>query len=324
MSFMKSIINAINSMDFSATNTLVSLKQNISSNEASDERNEDAERIINATSQFIENAIAISKNNTAWNVFSQHYEAMVLCLKRYEEAKLRELEALQKEQATTLLEALQKGEDLVEKTDHSAPLDIDRYVKGLKKVTLFYCQKHIKSMSMSDFMDDIPDKLCDGKRVSTFSQSRKNGAIKDRWNKFDKICRDEMLYLSPGMVFFETSIWGSGKQGIMLGVSDIGCIGGSPEKFRVPWSHVTSLWHSKGYLYVNDYKTGLVSGNGAEELLELLEEHFNKMKNSDGNKLLSCLGYGPTVQKEIEQGYDEDVGVFVESKHMGTLVVLHK
>lgn len=310
MNIINSIMNTINSMGSLATNTWVSLKQNIISNEASDEKNEDAERIINSTSQFIENAIAISKNNTAWNVFSQHHEAMVLCLKRYEEAKLRELETLQKEQATTLLEALQKGEDLVEKTDHSAPLDIERYVKGLKKVTLFYCQKHM--LSMSDFMNNIPDHLCDGKRVSTFSQSRKNGDTKDRWNKFDKICRDEMLYLSPGMVFFETSIWGSGKQGIMLGISDIGCIGGSPEKFRVSWSHVTSLWHSKGYLYVNDYKTGLVSGNGSEELLELLEEHFNRMKSSDGNKLLSCLGYGPTVQKEIEQGYDEDVEVFVE------------
>lgn len=86
----------------------------------------------------------------------------------------------------------------------------------------------------------------------------------------------------------------------MLGRDDITCLGGEPDKFRVLWSNVTSLWHHKGYLYVNDYKTGFVANDDACKLLELLEEHFDKMKRSEGNLLLAYLGYDRSSQQAIK------------------------
>lgn len=112
--------------------------------------------------------------------------------------------------------------------------------------------------------------------------------------------------------FFDTTLWGSGKHGIMLGHDDITCLGGDPDKFRVLWSNVTSLWHHKGYLYVNDYKTGFVANNEACELLELLEEHYKKTKRSDGNILLTWLGYGRAEQQAITNAYQADVQQFIE------------
>lgn len=120
---------------------------------------------------------------------------------------------------------------------------------------------------MVDFLDNVPDHLCDGKNASTSWQSFRKDASKKRWKNFDQACRDNSLYFSVGKVLFDTTLWGSGKHGIMLGRDDITCLGGEPDKFRVLWSNVTSLWHHKGYLYVNDYKTGFVANDDACKLL---------------------------------------------------------
>ncbi|QFH69908.1 hypothetical protein FR762_09245 [Enterobacter sp. E76] len=311
MSFFKSIMDSVSSITTAFANAPAQeKKQERRSNGNFTDAKDDASRIKFLTTQFIDTELAIDKNKNDWQVFSQHHEPLIRCLKRYEDARLSQLEVLQKEQATAILEALQQGKELAEQSGNGALVDREDYVNGLKKITLSYCQKHL--LTMVDFLDYIPEHLCDGKNASTAWQSFRKDTSKKRWKNFDQACREKSLYYSTGKVFFDTTLWGSGKHGIMLGHDDITCLGGDPDKFRVLWSNVTSLWHHKGYLYVNDYKTGFVANNEACELLELLEEHYKKTKRSDGNILLTWLGYGRAEQQAITNAYQADVQQFIE------------
>lgn len=311
MTFLKSLMDSVSSITSSFANAPAAEKQqNRRSSGHFTEPKDDASRIKFLTTQFIDTELAIDKNKKDWQVFSQHYEPLIRCLTRYEDARLSQLEALQKEQATALLEALQQGKELADQSSNSALVDREDYVNGLKKITLSYCQKHL--LTMVDFLDNIPEHLCDGKNASTSWQSFRKDTSKKRWKNFDQACREKSLYFSTGKVFFDTTLWGSGKHGIMLGHDDITCLGGTPEKFRVLWSNVTSLWYYKGHLYVNDYKTGFVANDEACEILELLEEHYNKITRSEGNSLLAYLGYDRAQQRAITQAYEADVQQFIE------------
>lgn len=266
------------------------------------------EKLIKHLSQkFIEVELSMNKSKKNWEVFSQHQQQLICCLKRYEDAYLNQLEKLQKEQAKSIFKALQNGEEI---SPHSGSIiNKDEYINGLKKVILYYCQKHI--LTMGDFMEDIPEHYCDGKNASTFMQSRRKDTSKKRWKNFEQQCRDNDLHCFSSEILFDTTLWGSAKHGFMLGRNDIICLGGEPEKFRVSWSNVKEFWHYKGYLYVNDYKTGFVANDSACELLELLEEHYKKTKRSEGNLLLEYLGYDITIQESIDSGYQNDVLQFV-------------
>lgn len=309
MSFLKNVIDSLSVLSGSVANILETATDKSRHNEEkfSDITN-DASHIKHLTQQFIDNELVVDKNKDGWQVFSQHQELLTDCLKRYEDVRLGELEVSQREQAKRMLEALQQ--DREPEAGDDIFIDKDTYINGLKKITLSYCQKSV--LGMVDFLDDIPEHLCDGKNVSTSKQSFRNDTSKKRWKNFDQACRDKSLYFSTGKLFFDTTLWGSGKQGIMLGRDDITCLGGEPDKFRVLWRNVTSFWCYKGYLYVNDYKTGFVANNDACELLELLEEHYKKVQRSDGNILLTYLGYGVTEQQAIKNAYETDVQQFVE------------
>ncbi len=311
MSYFKKIIDSISLFTASVADTPETEKK---SNNRSDENfndiKDDSILIKLLTKQYIDNELAIDKNKSNWEVFSNHQQPLIRCLKRYEDASLSKLEATQKEQAVVILEALQQGKEVSEHGGNDAIINKDDYVNGLKKITLSYCQKHV--LGMEDFTSKVPEHLCDGKYASTAWQSIRKDASKKRWKNFEQACRDNSLICFGSEVLFDTTLWGSAKHGFMLGRDDIICLGGEPEKFRVLWSNVTRLWHHKGYLYVNDFKTGFVANDDACELLELLEEHYNKMKRSEGNLLLAYLGYDRSSQKAIKNAYEADVQQFIE------------
>lgn len=311
MSFIRTIMDSFSAITNSAANVPATEKNKPRrSDEYITGAKDDASRIKFLTQQFIDNELAIDKSKNNWQVFSQHHETLIHCLERYENARLSQLEAAQKEQATALLEALQQGKELSSQSDSGSILDVDDYINGLKKITLVYCQKHV--LSMADFMDNIPEHLCDGKSASTAWQSIRKDTSKKRWKNFDQACRDNSLYYFNAEILFDTTLWGSAKHGFMLGRDYITCLGGDPEKFRVLWSNVTSFWHHKGHLYVNDYKTGFVANDEARELLELLEEHYDKTKRSEGNLLLNYLGYERAAQQAIKNAYEGDVQQFIQ------------
>lgn len=269
----------------------------------------DESRVQFLTKQFIKNDLALVKNKSECEVFSRHREHLITCLKRYEDAHLSQVKSLEQAQAVALLEALQQGKELSEEEGNIPEFDEQEYICGLKKVTLNYCQKHV--LSMDAFMKDIPEHLCDGKNSSTAWQSVRNDASKKRWKNFDKACSEQSLYFSYGDLLFDTTLWGSAKNGFMLTGREITCLGGELEKFRIYWSDVKSLWHRKGYLYVNDYKTGFVADDNAQKLLELLEEHFDKVERSEGNLLLKYLGYSQTDQQTISNAYEKEISHFI-------------
>ena len=311
MSFLKTLMDSLSAISGSVANASETEKKKARrSDEEFTDFKDDSSLINYLTKQYIDNELAVDKSKNHWEVFSQHLKPLIHCLKRYEDASLSQRETSQKEQAAAMLEALQQGKELSEHSGNGTIIGRDDYVNGLKKITLSYCQKHV--LTMVDFLDNVPDHLCDGKNASTSWQSFRKDASKKRWKNFDQACRDNSLYFSVGKVLFDTTLWGSGKHGIMLGRDDITCLGGEPDKFRVLWSNVTSLWHHKGYLYVNDYKTGFVANDDACKLLELLEEHFDKMKRSEGNLLLAYLGYDRSSQQAIKNAYEADVQQFIE------------
>ncbi|EPI2108203.1 MULTISPECIES: hypothetical protein [Providencia] len=311
MSFFKTLMDSFSTNLSSVVNSSATEKKNDRRYDEEFTDCKDNSSLINyLTKQYIDNELTVDKSKNHWKVFSQHRKPLIHCLKRYEDASLRQSEALQKEQAAAMLKALQQGKELSEHSGNSTIIERDDFVNGLKKITLTYCQKHV--LTMADFLDNIPDHLCDGKNASTSWQSFRKDTSKKRWKNFDQACRDNSLYFFTGKVLFDTTLWGSGKHGIMLGLDDITCLGGKPDKFRILWSNVTSLWHHKGYLYVNDYKTGFVANDDACKLLELLEEHFDKMKHSEGNLLLEYLGYDRASQQAIKNAYEADVQQFIE------------
>ncbi|WP_370560531.1 hypothetical protein [Edwardsiella tarda] len=310
MNFFKALTNAMNAFTASATNTLATEKNDRSSDGDFTDIKDDDSLINHLTKQYIENELAVDKNKKYWEVFSQHQQLLIRGLKRYEDASLRQLEVSQKEQAAAMLEALQQGKELPIHSGNSAIIDREEYVNGLKKITISYCQKY--ALTMADFLDNVPEHLCDGKYASTLRQSRREDTSKKRWKNFDRACRDNSLYCYRSEVLFDTTLWGSAKHGFMLERDDIICLGGEPEKFRVLWSNVTSLWHHKGRLYVNDYKTGFVANDDARELLELLVEHYDKLEQSEGNLLLAYLGYDRSSQQSIKNAYKADVRQFIE------------
>lgn len=262
MSFLKTLMDSLSAISGSVANASeTEKKKDRRSDEEFTDFKDDSSLINYLTKQYIDNELAVDKSKNHWEVFSQHLKPLIHCLKRYEDASLSQRETSQKEQAAAMLEALQQGKELSEHSGNGTIIGRDDYVNGLKKITLSYCQKHV--LTMVDFLDNVPDHLCDGKNASTSWQSFRKDASKKRWKNFDQACRDNSLYFSVGKVLFDTTLWGSGKHGIMLGRDDITCLGGEPDKFRVLWSNVTSLWHHKGYLYVNDYKTGFVANDDA-------------------------------------------------------------
>ncbi|HDG1683109.1 TPA: hypothetical protein PFE14_003585 [Kluyvera ascorbata] len=309
MSFLKTLMDSLSAFSGSVANiSATEKKKDCRSDEEITHSKDDSSLINYLTKKYIENELAVDKSKNHWEVYSQHLKPLIECLKCYEDASLSQLEASQKEQATAMLEALQQGKELPE---HNGTIIVrDDYVNGLKKITLSYCQKHV--LTMGDFLDNVPAHLCDGKNASTSWQSFRKDTSKKRWKNFTQACCDNSIYFSTGEVLFDTTLWGSGKHGIMLGRDDITCLGGEPDKFRVLWHNVTSLWHHKGYLYVNDYKTGFVANDGARNLLELLEEHFAKMKRSEGNLLLTYLGYDRSSQQAIKNAYEADVQQFIK------------
>ncbi|WP_035605520.1 hypothetical protein NMD70_13520 [Edwardsiella tarda] len=307
MNFLKALTNAVTTCTANILETEKN-KDRRSDENFTDIKDDDV-LIKNLTNQYIENELIVDKNKKYWEVFSQHQQLLIRCLKRYEDASLRQLEASQKEQAAAILEALQQGKELPIHSGNSAIIDREEYVNGLKKVTISYCQKH--ALTMADFLDNVPEHLCDGKNASTSWQSRRKDTSKKRWENFDRACRDSSLFCYNSKILFDTTLFGSAKHGFMLERDDIICLGGDPEKFRVSWNNVTSLWYYKGYLHVNDYKTGLVANNDARELLELLEEHYDKLKQSEGNSLLEYLGYDRSSQQSIKKAYEADVRQFI-------------
>ncbi|TDX19825.1 hypothetical protein EDF88_0005 [Buttiauxella sp. BIGb0552] len=311
MSFFQPFMGIFKEITDSLTNaSATDNKEERRSDEKFTDVKDDRSLINFLTKQYIDKELAVDKSKDHWEIFSKHQQPLIRCLKRYEDASLSKLEVSQKEQAAALLEALQQGKELPEHSGNGAIIDRDDYVNCLKKITLSYCQKHV--ITMSDFVDYVPEHLCDGKNASTSWQSDRNDASKKRWKNFDQACSDNSLYGLRGNVLFDTTLWGSGKNGFMLGHDAITCLGGEPDKFRVLWSKVTSLWYHKGYLYVNDYKTGFVANDEACELLELLEEHYDKTKRSEGNLLLAYLNYDHSSQQAIKNAYEADVQQFVE------------
>lgn len=311
MSLLKTLMAPLNVISGSvASASATEKKKDRRSDEEVTDFKDDSCLINYLTKHYIDNELVVDKSKNHWEVFSRHLKQLIHCLKRYEDASLSQLEASQKKQAAAMLEALQNGKELPEHSGNGTIIGRDEYVNGLKKITLRYCQKHV--ITIADFLDNVPEHLCDGKNASTLRQSFIKDSSKKRWKKFDQSCMDRSIYFSMGKVFFDTSLWGSGKHGIMLGCDDITCLGGVPDKFRVLWSNITSLWHYKGYLYVNDYKTGFVANDDACKLLEMLEEHFDKMKRSEGNLLLEYLGYDLSSQHAIKNAYEADVQQFIE------------
>lgn len=311
MSFFKTVMDSFNSIaSFSTYATPAEKQKSQRNDEDFSGITDDAGHIHSLTKQFIDNDLAIDKNKKHWETFSEHRETLIQCLKRYEDASLSQLETSQKMQAKAMLENLQLGKELAADTGNVVLIDREDYVNALKKITLSYCEKH--ALRMGDFITNIPEHLCDGKYASTAWQSIRKDASKKRWKNFDQACNDNSLICFSSEVLFDTTLWGSAKHGFMLGRDDIICLGGEPEKFRVLWSNVTSLWYHKGYLYVNDYKTGFVANDEACAILELLEEHYNKIKRSAGNMLLAYLGYDQTQQQAIKKAYKADVQQFIE------------
>lgn len=132
--FFKSIMDSVSSITTAFANAPAQeKKQERRSNGNFTDAKDDASRIKFLTTQFIDTELAIDKNKNDWQVFSQHHEPLIRCLKRYEDARLSQLEVLQKEQATAILEALQQGKELAEQSGNGALVDREDYVNGLKK-----------------------------------------------------------------------------------------------------------------------------------------------------------------------------------------------
>ncbi|EOZ0393968.1 hypothetical protein ACQHF6_004996 [Escherichia coli] len=216
MSFLKTLMDSLSAISGSVANASeTEKKKDRRSDEEFTDFKDDSSLINYLTKQYIDNELAVDKSKNHWEVFSQHLKPLIHCLKRYEDASLSQRETSQKEQAAAMLEALQQGKELSEHSGNGTIIGRDDYVNGLKKITLSYCQKHV--LTMVDFLDNVPDHLCDGKNASTSWQSFRKDASKKRWKNFDQACRDNSLYFSVGKVLFDTTLWGSGKHGIMLG-----------------------------------------------------------------------------------------------------------
>lgn len=310
MSYLKNIQSVFSSIKnmFSDIQNKEEKKYDLSEGDIIDEKDHSS-TICYLTKKYIDSELAIDKNKKNNDVFSQHRDAIIRCLKRYEEHSLNYIENLQKKQATEILEALQQGNEIPVHDGFDDTIDADGYINKLRKITLTYCQNLV--LTMDDFLCNIPGDLCDGKNASTELQSFRDKASKKRWSNFKEACEGSFVFLH-GRVFFDTTLWGSGKNGFMLERDSIICLGGEPEKFFVFWKDVTSLWHSKGYLHVNNYKTGFVANDKARQILDLLEEHYDKVKSSEGNLLLTYLDYDSSRSKNIQDSCDEDMKQFLE------------
>ncbi|NEX77229.1 hypothetical protein [Aeromonas rivipollensis] len=250
-----------------------------------------------ATKEFFQNELAVNDSKPDVQVFARHRDALMGCIERYKNDFLEQQKAIALKEASDIFDQIGSFEEIDNPAPSANLTGVDTYRQGLKAIVLAYCEKH--RISKSSCICEIPQELCDGKRVIRDTQ-KFSSTSKSRWKNFDDEVFRRLGKGTSHYVMFDTSMFGNGKVGFGLGPSGIISLGGSPNEFYTPWSRVTELSTSKGHLYVNDDQTDIASSQGYT-LLELIVEKFNKAMKSDGVALLNYLGYTSEVQAQINK-----------------------